>query len=124
MSDSTSGVLDSIDGAIRDYETSKDAMRWAPPESRAATAEALPEIDAVTDIEARIVAWAIGAAEAYMASMRRIGEVMWPILVEACKSMSELAAVLQPVIEARRLEDSAMRREYRRRSLARRRRAS
>lgn len=123
MSDSTSGVLDSIDGAIRDYETSKDAMRWAPPEDRAA-AETPGDLDGAVNVEARIVAWATSAAEAYMASMRGIAEAMWPILVEACKSMSELAAVLQPVIEARRLEGSAMRREYRRRNLARRRRAS
>jgi len=122
MTDSTSGVLDSIDGALRDYETSNDAMRWAPPENRAATAEGSLEMDAVTDIEARTLAWAIGAAEAYMASMRGLAEAMRPILVEACKSMCGLAAALQPAIEARRLEGSAMRLEYRRRSLARRRR--
>jgi hypothetical protein len=26
-----SEILDTIDGALRDYGTSKDAMRWAPP---------------------------------------------------------------------------------------------
>ena len=122
MSDSISGVLDSIDGALRDYETSGDAMRWAPPGSSALAAEASLEIDATTDLEARILAWAIGAAEAYMDHTRRLAAAMWPILVEACKSMSELAAALQPAIEAKRRERSAMRREYRRRSLARRRR--
>ena len=124
MSDSTSGVLDSIDGALRDYETSGDAMRWAPPGSGALAAEASLGIDAATGLEARILAWAIGAAEAYMDHMRRLAEAMRPILVEACKSMCELVAALQPVMEARRLEGSAMRREYRRRSLARRRRTT
>jgi hypothetical protein len=28
------GILDSIDGALRDHETSADAMRWVPEEER------------------------------------------------------------------------------------------
>jgi hypothetical protein len=30
----TSGILDSIDGALRDYETGADAMRWVPGDRR------------------------------------------------------------------------------------------
>lgn len=33
-------ILDTIDGALRDYETSGDAMRWAPEGKRAAVAAA------------------------------------------------------------------------------------
>ena len=29
-------IIDTIDGALRDYETSNDAMRWQPPEDRTA----------------------------------------------------------------------------------------
>ena len=30
----THGILDSIDGALYDFETSKDAMRWVPEDER------------------------------------------------------------------------------------------
>lgn len=35
-------ILDSIDGALRDWETSGDAMRWRPPEDRGVTINTHP----------------------------------------------------------------------------------
>jgi hypothetical protein len=32
------GILDSIDGALRDFETSTDAMRWVPEDERKSVA--------------------------------------------------------------------------------------
>lgn len=125
MSDSTSSLLDSIDGALRDYETSADAMRWAPPEGRDSAAYASLD-DPAADLDARILAWAIGSAEAYMTQMRQLAEVCWPTLAEAGKRLCELIGPVLRMIadaeESRRRAGSAMRCEYRRRTLARRRR--
>ncbi len=36
MTDRTSEVIEAIDGALSDWSTSGDAMRWVPPEGRTA----------------------------------------------------------------------------------------
>lgn len=43
-SDGVNRVLDSIDGALEDYSTSSDAMRWVPPDDRV---ESKPDPDLV-----------------------------------------------------------------------------
>ncbi len=40
-------ILDAIDGALHDYAVSTDAMRWAPEESRTASAPSLDDIGAI-----------------------------------------------------------------------------
>lgn len=70
------GILDSIDGALRDFETGRDAMRWLPEESR--TEETRPDAG-----DAALVAEVLGRAAA-----------------QAAEDIGRMFAVLQPAVEA------------------------
>ena len=125
-------ILDTIDGALRDYEASGDAMRWVPEEKRQATPETQPFAGQISmdgsnwwpvsyDRTALNPVITIDASQ-FQAAMRQVGETLAELmrpLVEFCKSMAPIAATLNEV-QAERV--SAMHREYRRRSNARQRR--
>jgi len=115
--DMAADILEVIDGALADYATSNDAMRWAPPGS-------VPEPDAC-DPEA--VRFYLGAdLELFVAGLREIGEVMiaamqfWGDAVG--KLFRELAPTVQVINDAHRARMSEIHREYSRRCRARRRR--
>lgn len=101
-------VLAMIDGALADYETGADAMRWVPPDGRtpAPAATALATLDLRVD------------AGPFMRAMRRMTEA-----VSRALPWGELVRKIAPAAQdAHHAEISRMRREYARRQRARRRR--
>lgn len=117
MRDMATDILEVIDGALADYATSGDAMRWAPPGS-------VPEPDARDPVAVRFF---LGAdLEPFVAGIRQIGEALiaalQPWAEAADRLFRELAPAVQVVNDAHREHLSAMHREYARRQKARRRR--
>ena len=105
------GVLDQIDHALHDWDTSGDAMRWSA--ERPPTWPPVPTFDPMAFSRA-----ANRFAEAYRAAIRglvqKINE-MSPVILRAFRLMNEIDATVQ----ARR---SAMHQEYHRRQKRRNRR--
>jgi hypothetical protein len=103
-------ILDSIDGALSDYATSKDAMRWAPPESQPET-EPCPYAGFTVDLNIDVEPFARAFAD-YAASFARVMSSSFSgFLLAAGEADREHAAAL-----------SAMHRDYDRRRRARLRR--
>lgn len=80
----TSGILDQIDGALRDFDTSGDAMRWVPEGGRR------PWPDAVT-ID----------TEEFTRSLNEFGEAVIrafrPVIEDTARQFHALSAALFPV---------------------------
>lgn len=109
-------VLATIDGALRDYETGKDAMRWVPPEDRE------PEPEAVLAASRAVVAGISLGMEQFTAAMRQLTVCVSEALKPWAEFLRKLAPAAEEVSGARRKRLSAMHREYARRQRARRRR--
>jgi hypothetical protein len=110
-------VLAAIDGALHDYETGADAMRWVPPDDRE------PEPEADLAAAARTVMLGIRVdVEPFMAAMRQMTEAVNRALRPWAELVRKLAPTAQVIHEARRARRSAMHAEYARRQRARRRR--
>jgi hypothetical protein len=109
-------ILDVIDGALADYATSDDAMRWMPPDSRAPEPIAAPPV--TVDIRLNV--------EPFAAELQRVGEAliaaMQPWAEAFGKLFRELAPAVQVINDAHREHMSAVHREYARRQKARKRR--
>lgn len=104
-------VLAAIDGALRDYETGADAMRWVPPGDRGPLAIAAPlMLDIRVDVEP------------FMAAMRQMAEAVNRAMRPWAELVRKLAPTAQVIHDARRARRSAMHAEYARRQRARRRR--
>lgn len=110
------GVLAAIDGALQDYETSGDAMRWVPPEDRE------PDPEAVLAASRAVLDGVSLGMEQFMAAMRQLTASVSEALEPWAEFLRKLAPAAGEVSEARRERLSAMHREYHRRSQARRRR--
>jgi hypothetical protein len=79
----TSGILDTIDGALADYEAGGDAMRWVPEEERAG----IPVSDGMSvDIDSADFA---AACEALGRDMDRMAE-----------GFQAMARAVQPILQA------------------------
>ncbi len=128
-------ILDTIDGALRDYETSGDAMRWAPEEKRAAS-PGLPLRGGQISLDGS--SWlpvssdstpllpAIIDTSQFDAALRQLGEQIAELMRPCREFAKSIALAMAPItkvlneVKAERV--SAMHREYHRRSRARRRR--
>lgn len=108
-SQSTSGVLDSIDGAIRDYETSSDAMRWRPGGER--EAEPAPprspwfDLSGATIVLNRPLATApdVRQTTPLLSPSAFTGSVSGPLYPQACEDLAAfgraLAETFRPLVE-------------------------
>lgn len=86
-------VLESIDGALRDFETSKDAMRWLPEDKRAPS----PARERVHDPLA--VALTVDVEE-FARSLNELIDVLArafrPVIEDAARQVHSLGAALFP----------------------------
>jgi hypothetical protein len=93
----TAGILDSIDGALRDWEVSADAMRWLPEGERVAAPAVVPAAAIRPPVP---VAVTMDAGELARA-LRDLGEMMArafrPVFEGAVKLFHDLSAALFPV---------------------------
>lgn len=87
MTQDTTGVLASIDGALRDYGTSGDAMRWAPEREAADGWEVTSGFLAYMDDDGMLHRWppepvtvsvTIGGVEMSMTMTPGSGTAPWP----------------------------------------------
>lgn len=106
-------VLAVIDGALRDYETGADAMRWVPPDDRAPRPLAVTT-PVMLDIRVDV--------EPFIAAMRQIGAVAERVIGQWSELFRKLVPTVEVIHDARRAHLSAMHREYARRQRTRRRR--
>lgn len=91
----TLGILDQIDGALRDFDTSGDAMRWIPEGER----KPMPVPGAVTPPPV-IVALTMDTEE-FTRSLNEFAEAMArafrPVIEDTAKQFHALSAALFPV---------------------------
>lgn len=110
-------ILDTIDGALRDYEASGDAMRWVPEEKREA-----PQAVGFSFDQAPLLPVITIDTSQFELAFRQIGEALSRFL----RPFADFAKSMVPIVETlngvRAERVSAMHREYRRRAVARRRR--
>jgi hypothetical protein len=85
----TSGILDQIDGALRDFDTSGDAMRWWVPEG-----ERRPWPDAVAPVAGTI------DTEEFTRALNELGAAITrafrPVIEDTVRQFHALSAVLFP----------------------------
>ena len=112
-------ILDTIDGAIRDAETSSDAMRWVPEDERAPKPQ-------LTEWQREVIRQAFAEVGD---RLRAHAEAMKPALEQLGGHLRDCAAKftvwieeIQPWIEAHEAARKRRHCDYRRRQLARRRR--
>lgn len=114
MSDATAGILSTIDGALRDYALSGDAMRWAPPGTPASQ---LPARPAAITVEFDTGPFMAALADAAAAAGRLIAG-----MARALKPLAAVAATITEADASHRAQMRAMHVEYARRRKARTRR--
>jgi hypothetical protein len=123
----TSGILDQIDGALRDFETSTDAMRWVPEGKR----EFKPAHTGATAVG---LALTVDTAE-FTRALNELGAAVArafrPVFEDTARQFHALSAALFPVQHRRCVTCHPSRKpkplavdghEYQRRLRARRRR--
>jgi hypothetical protein len=87
-------ILDAIDGALFDYATSKDAMRWQPPEEQPEPLLPTPMIPVNIDID----------LSGFMRGFEQLGEVMESLVrgfAEALKPVGKFVQRISHDIDAR-----------------------
>lgn len=114
----TLGILDSIDGALRDFETSRDAMRWVPEEKREA---APPEPPAAVAVSLHV------DIESFAGAVQEAAAVLWRFFDDIGTALLGLLPVMVAPAEAAGRGERGGKlavdgREYQRRLHARRRR--
>lgn len=117
-------ILDVIDGALLDFDTSDDAMRWVPPAKREERPAVDPELLEMLSPEslAAINAAVAGITEFANALGRALNPVFGGIGLAMGKLAKAYANILAEADQAHAREISAMHRAYRQRSKARQRR--
>jgi hypothetical protein len=82
----TPGILDSIDGALRDFETSKDAMRWLPEDKRPDG----PASDGIPGGAAPVAVAVTVDAEEFARALNDFAEIMARVLRPAVEDTARL----------------------------------
>ncbi|MEU5946298.1 hypothetical protein ABZ793_12140 [Micromonospora sp. NPDC047465] len=104
-------ILDTIDNAITDYETSTDAMRWTPepPATPPAPPVLLPAITITPEQAEAMRARLAAAFEPVRAHLARIGEA----LKQSWDGMQPMLSEAQRLEQARAARVSRIRGDYR-----------
>lgn len=92
----TPGILDVIDGALRDFETSADAMRWVPEEKRKPGPAGVPVMLGLPP-----VAFALTVdTEEFARSLSELGaaiaRMLLPVVEDTVKQFHALSMALFP----------------------------
>lgn len=93
----TPGILDSIDGALRDFDTSHDAMRWVPVEGRGAAPPGPPAAVAVslhvdTDLFACTVREAVAGLRRFFDDIGTALLDLLPVMAAQTETVSEVSS--------------------------------